>query len=55
LRPGKDARGVEKRVREVLAHLRICLKYQRFDLEATKRENRELRRMLEEWGRRDRK
>ena len=35
-------------LQESLDYLRICIKYQLFDLEATRRENRYLRRMLEE-------
>jgi len=31
-----------------LDHLRICIKYQIFDLEATRRENEYLRKLLEE-------
>jgi len=33
---------------ESLDYLRVCIKYQLFDLEATRRENRYLRSMLEE-------
>jgi len=42
---------LEKRIDnlgESLDYLRICIKYQVFDLEATRRENRYLRKMLEE-------
>lgn len=35
-------------LQESLDYLRICIKYQLFDLEATRRENKSLRRMLEE-------
>jgi hypothetical protein len=35
-------------LQEALDYLRICIKYQLFDLEATRRENRYLRKMLEE-------
>jgi hypothetical protein len=33
---------------ESLDYLRICIKYQVFDLEATRRENKHLKQMLEE-------
>ena len=33
---------------ESLDYLRVCIKYQLFDLEATRRENKYLRRLLEE-------
>lgn len=33
---------------ESLDYLRVCIKYQLFDLEATRRENRYLRELLEE-------
>jgi ubiquinone biosynthesis protein UbiJ len=33
---------------DALDHLRLCMKYQAFDLEATRRENAELKRRLEE-------
>lgn len=36
------------RLQEALDYLRVCIKYQLFDLEATRRENRYLRKMLEE-------
>ncbi|HUW19198.1 MAG TPA: hypothetical protein VMW16_07850 [Sedimentisphaerales bacterium] len=36
------------RLQESLDYLRICIKYQLFDLEATRRENQYLRRLLEE-------
>jgi len=35
-------------LQESLDYLRICIKYQLFDLEATRRENALLRKMLEE-------
>ena len=35
-------------LQESLDYLRICIKYQLFDLEATRRENKYLRRMLED-------
>lgn len=35
-------------LQESLDYLRICIKYQLFDLEATRRENKYLRRLLEE-------
>ena len=35
-------------LQDSLDYLRICIKYQLFDLEATKRENKYLRRLLEE-------
>lgn len=51
----KQARDNHKRLeksvnslRESLDYLRICIKYQLFDLEATRRENKYLREMLEE-------
>jgi hypothetical protein len=36
------------RLQESLDYLRICIKYQLFDLEATRRENKYLRKLLEE-------
>jgi hypothetical protein len=36
------------RLQESLDYLRICIKYQIFDLEATRRENTYLRQLLEE-------
>ncbi len=33
---------------ESLDHLRLCIKYQLFDLEATRRENKQLKKMLED-------
>ena len=35
-------------LQESLDYLRICIKYQLFDLEATRRENRYLKKLLEE-------
>lgn len=35
-------------LQESLDYLRICIKYQLFDLEATRRENQYLRRLLED-------
>ena len=35
-------------LQESLDYLRVCIKYQLFDLEATRRENKYLRDMLEE-------
>ena len=35
-------------LQELMDYLRICIKYQHFDLEATRRENKYLRKMLEE-------
>ena len=37
-------------LQESLDYLRICIKYQLFDLEATRRENKYLRKLLEEKG-----
>ena len=37
-------------LQESLDYLRVCIKYQLFDLEATKRENSYLRKLLEERG-----
>jgi transcriptional antiterminator len=37
-------------LQESLDYLRICIKYQLFDLEATRRENKYLRKLLEERG-----
>ncbi len=51
----KQARDCHKQLKksvdtlqESLDYLRICIKYQLFDLEATRRENRYLRKILEE-------
>jgi hypothetical protein len=35
-------------LQELLDYLRVCIKYQTFDLEATRRENNYLRKLLEE-------
>ena len=35
-------------LQESLDYLRVCIKYQLFDLEATRRENKYLKRLLEE-------
>ena len=35
-------------LQEALDYLRVCIKYQIFDLEATRRENKYLRKLLEE-------
>jgi len=37
-------------LQELLDYLRVCIKYQAFDLEATRRENQYLRKLLEENG-----
>lgn len=39
------------RLQELLDYLRVCIKYQVFDLEATRRENEYLRKLLEEESR----
>ncbi|MHC4460926.1 MAG: hypothetical protein ACYS6W_01315 [Planctomycetota bacterium] len=51
----KQARDSQKRLQksinglqESLDYLRVCIKYQLFDLEATRRENKYLRDLLEE-------
>jgi len=47
----KDREKLERslsRLQESIDYLRVCIKYQLFDLEATKRENRYLRRLLQE-------
>jgi uncharacterized FlaG/YvyC family protein len=36
------------RLQELLDYLRVCIKYQAFDLEATRRENEYLRKLLED-------
>ena len=38
------------RLQESLDYLRVCIKYQIFDLEATRRENEYLRKLLEDNG-----
>ena len=40
-------------LQELLDYLRVCIKYQAFDLEATRRENEYLRKLLEENSERD--
>ena len=45
--------GVGQSLEESLEHLRLQVKYLLFDLEATRRENRYLRQMLESRHRRD--
>jgi hypothetical protein len=37
-------------LQELLDYLRVCIKYQAFDLEATRRENQYLRKLLEDNG-----
>ena len=37
-------------LQELVDYLRVCIKYQAFDLEATRRENEYLRKLLEESG-----
>ncbi len=47
----ENQKKLEKSVnnlQESLDYLRVCIKYQLFDLEATRRENKYLRKMLEE-------
>ena len=51
----RQARANHKRLQksidtlqELLDYLRVCIKYQAFDLEATRRENEYLRKLLEE-------
>jgi hypothetical protein len=51
----KQARDSHQKLRkslnslqEALDYLRVCIKYQSFDLEATRRENAYLRKLLEE-------
>jgi len=39
------------RLQDLLDYLRVCIKYQAFDLEATRRENEYLRKLLEDHGR----
>jgi len=38
------------KLQDLLDYLRVCIKYQTFDLEATRRENEYLRKLLEESG-----
>lgn len=50
----ENQKQLEKSVnglQDALDYLRICIKYQLFDLEATRRENEYLRKMLEERNR----
>ena len=49
-----EGRRGELSVEESIDRMRLQLKYLLFDLEATRRENRYLRQMLESRGRRDR-
>jgi hypothetical protein len=44
----KDLQRSVETLQESLDYLRICIKYQSFDLEATRRENTYLRKLLEE-------
>jgi len=44
----KQAQKSVDNLQESLDYLRICIKYQLFDLEATRRENKYLKRLLEE-------
>lgn len=51
----RDTKNSQKKLRatvdglqESLDYLRVCIKYQAFDLEATRRENEYLKRLLEE-------
>ena len=44
----KEAQDSNKRLQKSVDYLRICIKYQLFDLEATRRENKYLRKLLEE-------
>ena len=49
----KNRKRLEKNVNILqgsLDYLRLCIKYQLFDLEATRRENMYLRKLLEEQG-----
>jgi hypothetical protein len=48
---GNGPGGLQKtvdRLQESLDYLRVCVKYQKFDLEATRRENEYLRKLLED-------
>ncbi len=48
-----DCSKLEKSIsnlQELLDYLRVCIKYQVFDIEATRRENEYLKRLLEENG-----
>ena len=44
----KELKKTVDSLQESLDYLRVCIKYQMFDLEATRRENKYLRKMLEE-------
>jgi hypothetical protein len=44
----KKLQGSLDRLQDSLDYLRICIKYQLFDLEATRRENQYLRKLLED-------
>lgn len=44
----KELRQSLSNLQELLDYLRVCIKYQVFDLEATRRENEYLRKLLEE-------
>ena len=51
----KEAQETQKKLeksvdslQEAMDYLRVCIKYQLFDLEATRRENKYLRKLLEE-------
>ena len=52
--PGKEVQDSKPSAKDIdslqesLDYLRICVKYQLFDLEATRRENKFLRQLLEE-------
>ncbi len=45
---GETATPLINSLQESLDYLRVCIKYQVFDLEATRRENEYLRKLLEE-------
>jgi hypothetical protein len=48
---GENQKKIEKNIdnlQESLDYLRVCIKYQFFDLEATRRENDYLKKLLEE-------
>jgi hypothetical protein len=52
-RAGQQRRRLQKSIsvlEESLDYLRVCIKYMVFDLEATRRENRDLRKLSEENG-----
>jgi hypothetical protein len=46
----KDLQKKVDKLEETLDYLRVCVKYQKFDLEATRRENEYLRKLLEDSG-----